>query len=232
MEESSDSSDDSDSGRRSINDSESDCDEERSYSSGEPASKPPKIDEEDEETLDRLSALPDSLILQILSLLPMEEDYSQSERFEKFINFLEKTLSLSSCSKIRKFAVQFDYDAFLYPDVDLWISFALTRYVEDLDLNFISPQSFDGTDIYRYTEEEDLMRFLKRIEKGRGVGVVPSVVLDEGKRRGSGWEWWCCEGKWWWCCEGEENGGGSVNGKVFACAEDTSLEVLRGTLYQ
>ncbi|KAA8515354.1 hypothetical protein F0562_018416 [Nyssa sinensis] len=143
MEESSDSSDDGDSGRRSINDSESDCDEERSYSSGEPASKPPKTDEEDEETLDQLSALPDSLILQILSLLPMEEvvktsalskkwqylwtsvdnlifinkDYSQSERFEKFINFLEKTLSLSSCSTIRKFAVQFDYDAFLRLDV-------------------------------------------------------------------------------------------------------------------
>ncbi|KAA8515353.1 hypothetical protein F0562_018417 [Nyssa sinensis] len=29
------------------------------------------------------------------------------------------------------------------------ICFALTRYVEDLDLNFIGPQSFDGTDIYR-----------------------------------------------------------------------------------
>ncbi|KAA8515346.1 hypothetical protein F0562_018424 [Nyssa sinensis] len=175
MEESSDSSDDGDSGRRSSNDSESDCDEERSYSSGEPASKPPKTGEEDEETLDRLSALPDSLILQILSVLPMEEvvktsalskkwqylwtsvdnlifinqDYSQSEHFEKFIKFLEKTVSLSSCSKIRKFAVQFDYNAFLYPDVDLWISFALTRYVQDLDLNFIGPQSFDGTDIYR-----------------------------------------------------------------------------------
>ncbi|KAA8515361.1 hypothetical protein F0562_018409 [Nyssa sinensis] len=239
MEESSDSSDDGDSGRRSINDSESDCDEERSYSSGEPASKPPKTDEEDEETLDQLSALPDSLILQILSLLPMEEvvktsalskkwqylwtsvdnlifinkDYSQSERFEKFINFLEKTLSLSSCSTIRKFAVQFDYDAFFLRTLklkDFWYScddddgalleilapnlrsleisgylytmkcrlvnvsslvdanlsfdldtpadgsddyeeyrFALTRYVEDLDLNFIGPQSFDGTDIYR-----------------------------------------------------------------------------------
>uniref|UniRef100_A0A5B7A369 F-box domain-containing protein n=1 Tax=Davidia involucrata TaxID=16924 RepID=A0A5B7A369_DAVIN len=183
-----------------INDSESDYDEERSYRSREPAPKRLKTDKEDEETLDRLSALPDSVLLHILSLLPMKdvvktsalskkwqylwtsvhnlifvsEDCLTPDRMKwQFFAFVDKTLILCSCTKIKKFVVHFDYygsDA----DVDSWIRFASEKNVEDLDLNF-----YGSSDVYRLPQHLFSNSSLRKLKLSL-CDFEPSGVISWG----------------------------------------------------
>ncbi|KAI8525376.1 hypothetical protein RHMOL_Rhmol13G0225600 [Rhododendron molle] len=114
--------------------------------------------------LDRISALHDSLILHILSFLPMEDVVrtgTLSKRWEclwtcastlvfqrdefdlndidRFATFVNRTLVLCTCSNIKKFVLQFrhhpDVECFP-PDTNLWIRFAMQNNVEELYLHF------------------------------------------------------------------------------------------------
>ncbi|XP_057470610.1 F-box protein At5g03100-like [Actinidia eriantha] len=137
-----------------------------------------KAFEEENETLeeDRISALPDPLILHILSHLPMHEvirttmlskrwnnlwiyvpslTFTREEQClsEEIVSFVTKTLALHRCSKIDKLSVSFwcedvDYAA----DMDIWIDFAVKRKVEVLDLSFLCWQRPDA-ERYRLPEQ-------------------------------------------------------------------------------
>ncbi|XP_065859085.1 F-box/FBD/LRR-repeat protein At1g16930-like isoform X1 [Euphorbia lathyris] len=118
-----------------------------------------KFGEEEEE--DRLSALPDFLIHRILSFLPTTDlvktlvlskwwKYQWTHvpvltffpndgmSHEIFSNFIDKTLILHDCSNMDKFVIELkrftkEYE---YPNLDLWIRFAVRKDVKELILNF------------------------------------------------------------------------------------------------
>ncbi|XP_065870564.1 F-box/LRR-repeat protein 25-like, partial [Euphorbia lathyris] len=107
---------------------------------------------------DRISALPDSLIQHILSFLPSTKQAirtgilskrwqnqwsrvpilifdSTSKNDKNFSHFIDRTLTLHDCSKIKKFHVQ--YDGYLESDAQLTseIRFAIRKDVEELILH-------------------------------------------------------------------------------------------------
>ncbi|CAL5399763.1 unnamed protein product [Camellia sinensis] len=127
--------------------------------------------------VDRMSMLPDSLLIHILSFLPTIEDAIKTHvlskrwqylwtsvpsllfsypdigsdiyysRLVEFATFVDRTLVLSNCSKLKKFVVEFEYDSRLFSNVNLWIRFATRNATEELQL-----------DLYNATEglpEED-----------------------------------------------------------------------------
>ncbi|XP_058224068.1 putative F-box/LRR-repeat protein At3g18150 [Rhododendron vialii] len=124
-------------------------------------------EEEDEEaqTLelepDRLSELPDSLLLHILSLLPSFNQVIRagtlSKRWlhlwtfvpnlvftrsssnpKKFVSGVSKTLTQSRVSKVEKFSILVPYSAAFSSDVDSWLLFAARNGAADLSLRFFN----------------------------------------------------------------------------------------------
>ncbi|XP_060198785.1 F-box protein At5g03100-like [Lycium barbarum] len=120
------------------------------------------------ETLDdRLSRLPDEVLVQILSLLPTKDAVSScvlSKRWRRiwtsidnfifinrnyskvknFISFVDHVITQSTCSKIKKF--QFDFDRSnreFNSKISPWLSFAVQNKVEDVVLH-----SFDDNLTY------------------------------------------------------------------------------------
>ncbi|KAH6815831.1 hypothetical protein C2S51_020651 [Perilla frutescens var. frutescens] len=109
--------------------------------------------------VDRLSALPDPLILMILSLLPTRDVVRTSiiSRRWKYLwitipclsfcklsrdtiearNFIQRTLLLWRGTYIREFQIRFgrEFDAALHGDLDLWILLAKTMKVEELTVH-------------------------------------------------------------------------------------------------
>ncbi|XP_065869538.1 putative F-box/LRR-repeat protein At3g18150 isoform X1 [Euphorbia lathyris] len=119
---------------------------------------------------DRISALPDSLIHRILSFLPSTKQAirtgilskrwqnqwsrvpilifdSTGKKDKNFSHFIDRTLTLHDCSKIKKFHVQ--YDGYLESDAQLSskIIFAIRKDVEELILH-LYPQDEDGEITY------------------------------------------------------------------------------------
>ncbi|XP_016466862.1 F-box protein At5g03100 isoform X2 [Nicotiana tabacum] len=112
---------------------------------------------------DRISALPDSLILHILSSLDMGEvvrtgvlskrwhllwTSSQSLIFSysglhvngiyKFVIFIDNTLLLCRSSIVKKFSVDFNYSKRFVRHVNRWMISIKNKHVEELDLNLRS----------------------------------------------------------------------------------------------
>ncbi|KAF8365068.1 hypothetical protein HHK36_032929 [Tetracentron sinense] len=116
-------------------------------------------------SVDRISGLPDFVLHQILSLLPMQEAVKTgvlSKRWEhlwasvsdldfinsyvkadSYVNFVNRTLVLYEGSKIRKFFVDFACTDGLASHLDSWIRFAVRRKVEELDLFLFDHVSLD-----------------------------------------------------------------------------------------
>uniref|UniRef100_A0A5B6YJ97 F-box domain-containing protein n=1 Tax=Davidia involucrata TaxID=16924 RepID=A0A5B6YJ97_DAVIN len=152
------------------NHSSSDHDEEeRSHLSDEQPPTPPK--RLSCETLDRISALPDFILLHTLSLLPMKEVVKTgtlSKRWQylwtsvpnlnfsdpiferhcirSFVSFVDRTLTLCRQSKINKFTIHFGYEPRFAYNVNLWIRFATSCDVEELDINLFVMR--DGIRLY------------------------------------------------------------------------------------
>ncbi|XP_065858744.1 F-box/LRR-repeat protein At2g29930-like [Euphorbia lathyris] len=130
---------------------------ERSFDS-ENGNKRIKSGEEEE---DRISALPDFLIHRILSLLPATDlvktlvlskwwkyqwthvpvlNFVPNDGMsaEIFSNFIDKTLSLHDYSNMDKFVIKLKRftEEYLFPNLDLWIRFAVSKDVKELIVNF------------------------------------------------------------------------------------------------
>ncbi|KAF7119257.1 hypothetical protein RHSIM_Rhsim13G0172000 [Rhododendron simsii] len=118
----------------------------------------------DPNAIDIISELPESLLLHLLSFLPLEDAVKTqvlSKRWEylwthltslvfrllvsdfsdkyvgDFVTFVDRTLFLNSCSKLKKFSVQFAYEPQYASNIDLWTRFAAEKKgVEELLLDF------------------------------------------------------------------------------------------------
>ncbi|KAL7240363.1 hypothetical protein ACSBR2_006082 [Camellia fascicularis] len=133
-----------------------------------PLSKRPETRSNRTNGVDRISMLPDSLLIHILSFLPTIEDAIETgvlskrwqylwtslpsllfsypdigsdiyyDRLVEFARFVDKTLVLCNCSKLKKFMVEFDYDSRFVSNVNLWIRFATRNATEKLQLYLYS----------------------------------------------------------------------------------------------
>lgn len=107
---------------------------------------------------DRISELPDSILLHILSFLPAEDSVKTGTFSQRwlylwtsvpklcfikkyanifdFVKFVDQTLFFHTCCTIREFEVRFFYDESLSlaPSIDRWVRFAVRANVEDLCL--------------------------------------------------------------------------------------------------
>ncbi|KAE9461802.1 hypothetical protein C3L33_06295, partial [Rhododendron williamsianum] len=112
---------------------------------------------------DFISALPESVLVHILSFLPVQDaiktealskrwqflwtylpsllfrqdDYLTTNE-EGFVAFVDKTLPVFSLSKLEKFGVDFFYEPRFAPNVNSWTRFAAGKGVEELYLEFDS----------------------------------------------------------------------------------------------
>ncbi|XP_058199017.1 F-box/LRR-repeat protein At1g55660-like [Rhododendron vialii] len=112
---------------------------------------------------DRITALPESVLVHILSFLPVrdaiktealskrwqflwtylpsllfrQDDYLTTNE-EGFVAFVDKTLPVFSFSKLEKFGVDFFYQPRFAPNVNSWTRFAAGKGVEELYLEFDS----------------------------------------------------------------------------------------------
>ncbi|KAL4628842.1 hypothetical protein ACB092_05G267100 [Castanea dentata] len=150
-----------------------DDEEEESSSSHNHRSKRSKHAPILEEEEDRISALPDSILLSILSFLPIKGaiktdvlskrwaslwtslpslsfDSGYFESLEDFTKAVDDTLLLHRAHKLTNFDIEFDcdYDPVLNPRLDLWVRFATNARVEKLSLHLRGPDCLD-LDRYR-----------------------------------------------------------------------------------
>ncbi|XP_065618071.1 putative F-box protein At1g49610 isoform X1 [Quercus suber] len=117
---------------------------------------------------DRISALPDSILLSILCFLPINGaiktgvlskrwaslwtflpslsfDSGSFEYLDDFTSAVDNTLLLHRAHKLTNFDIQFeyDYDTVLNPRLDLWVRVATNARVEKLSLHLWSPDCLD-----------------------------------------------------------------------------------------
>ncbi|XP_020593989.1 putative F-box protein At1g49610 [Phalaenopsis equestris] len=111
-----------------------------------------------EESFDRLSDLPDALLLQILSYFSLDDAITTSLLSRRWRNlwkwidnldfpmqcgkskrnslqFIERSLSLHEGIKIKRFCARFRYNSNFISHVDSWVRFAVARNVEKLVLD-------------------------------------------------------------------------------------------------
>ncbi|KAK6917471.1 F-box domain, partial [Dillenia turbinata] len=136
-------------------------------------SNPHKIRKSETLTLDidRLSSLPDSLILEILSLLPIKEAISTSilsKRWRflwhdlpiltfrsssfRIYPLVDKTLGFHKTPKLQAFRANLWYNGKYASNVDAWIRFALGKSVERLDLKL---------PLFKYLRDDDNKNYKK-----------------------------------------------------------------------
>lgn len=135
---------------------------------------------------DRISNLPDSILLHILTFLPLTDaigtqslskrwdhlwdsipslvfrlEHNSSNNLGKFMSFVDRTLVLyNSGAFIERFCVAFNYFETYKQNVHSWIRFAVNRQVEEIDLQFHESMCYFAELPFCY----NLPRFLCRYE--------------------------------------------------------------------
>ncbi|KAL8532177.1 hypothetical protein ACS0TY_008687 [Phlomoides rotata] len=136
-----------------------------------------KMEESGSEHLDRLSELPESLILHILSFLPMRDVVSTtllSKRWENLWtsvpclnfsdivskydesdthcvrNFVNRALICWKKNKLLKFTIDIDYpfDKSLATDMNLWVRFAVENKMQELNIRLEYPTLISSRDVF------------------------------------------------------------------------------------
>ncbi|KAL3653034.1 hypothetical protein CASFOL_002715 [Castilleja foliolosa] len=113
--------------------------------------------------IDRLSALPDGIIIHILSFLGVKksavtsvlskrwkflwtalptlefnEESKESDKIIEFVAMVNRTLVIRSRAHLEKFYINFRYDESFAPDVDSWLDFVLRNKVKEVCLHLKS----------------------------------------------------------------------------------------------
>ncbi|KAK4716022.1 hypothetical protein R3W88_014360 [Solanum pinnatisectum] len=114
----------------------------------------------DEETLDEINKLPESLLVQIISLLPIKDAFKTSlvskkwqhlwtctdnvvllcnkhSEAENFVSFVDYAFAQRSSSKIRKFYLDFWSIARYSFNVKQWLTYVIENQVEDIKLESV-----------------------------------------------------------------------------------------------
>ncbi|XP_075667873.1 putative F-box protein At1g49610 [Castanea sativa] len=140
-----------------------DEEEESGYDHRTKRSKHAPILEEEE---DRISALPDSILLSILCFLPINNaiktgvlskrwvslwtslpslsfDSNSFKYLEDFTRAVNDTLLLHRAPKLTKFDIRSEYDTDLDPRLDIWVRFATNAKVDQLRLYLSPPDPLD-----------------------------------------------------------------------------------------
>ncbi|XP_050290564.1 F-box protein At5g03100-like [Quercus robur] len=135
--------------------------------------------------IDRISTLPDSILLRILSFLPTKDavetgvlskrwaylwtsvpyllfDFNHFECTDDFASAVDHTLLLHRASKLTNFSVRFKYKKDLKPRVDLWVRFATAAKVDQLSLDF-SPPCYIDLDGYQLPQHLYANEFISEL---------------------------------------------------------------------
>ncbi|GFP79976.1 putative F-box protein at1g49610 [Phtheirospermum japonicum] len=154
-----------------------------------------------ETPVDRLSALPDSLIIRILSFLEVKEsaitavlskrwqflwtetpnlifteDSFRSDKIRNFVSRVNRTLLVISGSRngLGIFAVEFPYDDMYSSDIDVWVDFAVKKRVKGVCLLF---NCLSSTNLYLLPRMMFHNPYLERLMLRRCV-VAPRRTID------------------------------------------------------
>ncbi|GFP84213.1 putative F-box/LRR-repeat protein at3g28410 [Phtheirospermum japonicum] len=122
-------------------------------------------------SIDRLSALPDGILIHILSFLGVEkaavtsilskrwkfiwaelpdlrfnddDDNKDVEKTREFVARINRTLLIRTGIHLETFAVRFWYDESFASDVDSWVGFVLKHKVKEVDLRLMDKQESEG----------------------------------------------------------------------------------------
>ncbi|KAK6156553.1 hypothetical protein DH2020_010801 [Rehmannia glutinosa] len=151
-----------------------------------------------ETPIDRLSALPDSLLIRILSNLRMQEaamtcvlskrwqflwtdlprlEFRESshrtEKTREFVAWVHRTLVISSGNHLEKLEVNFMYNKSFVSDVNVWVEFALKNKVKDVFLRLINSLE----DLYMLPQMMYCNSSLTRLTL-QGCIMAPRTTID------------------------------------------------------
>ncbi|KAK6131874.1 hypothetical protein DH2020_034382 [Rehmannia glutinosa] len=151
-----------------------------------------------ETPIDRLSALPDSLLIRILSNIRMQEaamtcvlskrwqflwtdlprlEFRESshrtEKTREFVAWVHRTLVISSGNHLEKLEVNFMYNKSFVSDVNVWVEFALKNKVKDVFLRLINSLE----DLYMLPQMMYCNSSLTRLTL-QGCIMAPRTTID------------------------------------------------------
>ncbi|KAE9461768.1 hypothetical protein C3L33_06315, partial [Rhododendron williamsianum] len=120
--------------------------------------------------VDRITALPS-----LYSSTSYPSYPSKTPSKPSFVEFVDKTIVLCTCSKLKKFGVRFPYQPDYASNVHLWIRFATGRGTEELQLDFDLSDLYED-DSYLLPQHLYTNSSLKALQFSM-CNVMPKVVV-------------------------------------------------------